>query len=571
MIGKMEVVMRVSRRRALGMMAAAGVGVPAVAAAGLDTKPVGVDAGKANPKGRLATTAERGIAAGPFEAEWESLRAQYRTPEWFRDAKFGIWAHWSAQCVPEQGDWYARRMYIQGDPKYDFHVKTYGHPSKVGFKDIDLMWKAERWDPEELLDLYQAAGAKYFLTLANHHDNFDTYDSKHHAWNSTRLGPMKDIVGTWAKGVRKRGMRLGVSNHSAHAWHWFQTAYAYDAEGPMAGVRYDAYNAGVMRGGAWAGLDAQELYVGRSLVAPDGITTAKEMLEWHDKNDRVWDEFPPNMHPEFVNTWFLRCKDLLDQYEPDLIYFDNTGLPLGQAGLDVVAHYYNSNLRRHGGKLEAVVFAKNLVPQHKGAVTLDIERGRSNEILAEPWQTDTCLGEWHYSRAVFEEHRYKTAKTVVQTLIDIVSKNGNLCLSVPVKGDGTIDSDERQILGEIAAWMKVQGEGIFGTRPFKVYGEGPPDVASGEFNESKARAYGVEDVRFTTKAGVLYAYAMGWPGDGRLTIKALRRGSEWMPGEIGKVEMLGGGAVAFERTGEGLVLKVPGRAPNGVACGFRIT
>jgi alpha-L-fucosidase len=180
-------------------------------------------------------------APAPFKPTWESLVGGYRTPDWFRDAKFGIWAHWSAQCVPEAGDWYARQMYMQGGWQYDHHVKTYGHPTQVGFMEMNNRWKAENWDPEALMDLYARAGAKYFVSLANHHDNFDAYDSKYHAWNSVRVGPKKDIVGTWARVARAKGLRFGVSNHSAHAWHWLQTAYGYDPEGPLAGQRYDAF------------------------------------------------------------------------------------------------------------------------------------------------------------------------------------------------------------------------------------------------------------------------------------------------------------------------------------------
>ena len=173
-----------------------------------------------------AASSKRNIAPGPFQPTLESLR-QYQVPEWFRDAKFGIWAHWSAQCVPEDGDWYARQMYMQGESQYDYHVKHYGHPSTFGFMEIDNLWKAEAWNPQQLMDLYVDAGAKYFMVLANHHDNFDCYDSRYHNWNSVNVGPKKDIVGTWAALVREHGLRLGVSNHSAHSWHWLQTAYDY--------------------------------------------------------------------------------------------------------------------------------------------------------------------------------------------------------------------------------------------------------------------------------------------------------------------------------------------------------
>ncbi len=556
--------MKISRRSALGLLAATSQ------AAVLNRLNALAPTHPANPAGRLATSAERQLAPGPFEPSWHSMKAQYKTPDWFRDAKFGIWAHWSAQCVPEQGDWYARRMYMQGDSAYDYHVKTYGHPSKFGFKDIDAIWKVDAWQPEALMDLYQAAGAKYFMALANHHDNFDTFDSKHHNWNATKLGPMKDIIGTWAAICKKRGIRLGVSNHSAHAWHWLQTSFAYDAEGPLAGVRYDGWQRGASK--ALNGLDPRELYVGPSLVAPDGITSIKAMNEWHEKNDRVWDENPPCDEPEFVNTWFLRCKDLMDSYEPDMIYFDDDELPLGQAGLDATAHFYNANLKRHG-KLEAVVFGKNFVPQHRGAAALDIERGRSNEILPLPWQTDTCIGDWHYNRHVYEQHRYKTAKTVIHMLADIVSKNGNLCLNIPLKGDGTIDSDERQILGELGDWMKVHGEAIFATRPFLVYGEGAPEaLKAGGFNEGNGGAYTAEDMRFTVKDGRLYTLALGWPADGKLRIKTLARGAKYLPGEVSKVELLGASEpLKCERTADALVVTLPAQKPNDIAYGLRIT
>ena len=495
-------------------------------------------------------------------------------PDWFRDAKFGIWAHWSAQCVPEQGDWYARQMYIQGHPQYEYHVKTYGHPSTFGFKDIDHIWKAERWQPDQLLDLYVSAGAKYFVSLAVHHDNLDCWDSKHHAWNTTRVGPGKDIVGTWCKLARDRGLRFGVSNHSSHAWHWLQTAYGYDAEGPMAGVRYDAYTQTKTTGAGkwWNGLDPQELYTGRNIVIPDGITTIAAMNAWHESHDRIWNENPPPNNPEFTRTWYLRCRDLIDSYQPDFVYFDDNELPLGQTGLDITAHFYNRSLEWHGGKMEAVVSGKNFTPEHAGATMLDIERGRAKGILDAAWQTDTCIGDWHYKRSIFENHQYKTANSVAQMLVDIVSKNGNLLLSIPVRGDGTIDEDEHKFLADFGAWMRIHGEGIYGTRPFHVYGEGPPDVTtSAGFNESHARPFTGSDIRFTTRGQTLYAFALGWPEDGTLRIKSLAQGSSLYPGTIRSVEMLGIGPVHFTRTAETLVITLPPRPANHLdAFGFRI-
>jgi len=514
----------------------------------------------------------RTIAPGPFLPTWESLTQGYHAPDWFRDAKFGIWAHWSAQCVPEQGDWYARNMYIQGTKQYDYQVAHYGHPSKFGFMEIDHLWTAANWNPEKLMTLYQRAGAKYFVALANHHDNFDNYDSKYHAWNSVKVGPKRDIVGEWAKVARAHGLRFGVSNHSAHAWHWFQVAYGYDPEGPLAGVRYDAATLTKAdgKGKWWDGLDPQELYTGSNLPIPAGITTVKAMNEWHEKHDRVWDENPPARNPAFVNNWFLRCQDLMDKYNPDLVYFDNEELPLGQAGLDIAAHYYNANLARHGGKLEGVLDAKKMTAAHRPAVVEDIERGVAKGIRPEPWQTDTCIGGWHYDRRLFDEHQYKTVGQVVRMLTDIVSKNGNLLLSVPVRGDGTLDADEIAFLEGMGKWMDVNGDGIFGTRPWKVYGEGPSTVEepeSGTFGGAKdvrGKPYTPEDIRFTTKGGALYAFLLEWPAGQPLVIKSLATNSpQAWSGKVTSVALLGyKGPLVWAQSEAGLTVQLPLKAPS---------
>lgn len=520
---------------------------------------------------RAAPTRQRKIAAGIFQPSWDSLK-QYRTPDWFRDAKFGIWAHWSAQCVPEQGDWYARQMYIQGTQQYKYHLNHYGHPSRFGFMEIDNLWKAEKWDPEALMSRYVRAGAKYFVALANHHDNFDCYDSSHHPWNSVRVGPKKDIVGTWERIARRHGLRFGVTNHSGHAWHWFQTAYGYDPEGEMAGVPYDGFTTKASgKGKWWEGLDPQQLYTGPNMPMPRGITSIAEARKWHDQHDLVWNENPPPNNPRFAETWFLRCQELIDKYQPDLLYFDNTELPLGQAGLDIAAHFYNSSMRRHGS-LEAVMNSKGLKPEHTGTMVLDIERGRADRVLPTPWQTDTCIGEWHYKRSLYEQHRYKTARQVIQALVDIVSKNGNLLLNIPVRGDGSIDEDESGFLDSLASWMPANGEAIFGTRPFTVFGEGPPDVSgTANFNADKTRPYTARDIRFTTKGDVLYAVALAWPEDGKLTIETLAQGRTEYLKPIGQVELLGNqGPLPFTRGEEGLVVTLPDTRPNEYAYVLKI-
>jgi alpha-L-fucosidase len=512
------------------------------------------------------------IAPGPFQPAWDSLKAGYQTPDWFRDAKFGIWSCWGPESVPEQGDWYTRNMYLQGSRQYQHHLATYGHPSQFGAVELNGLWKAERWQPEQLMDLFVSAGAKYFVALANHHDNFDIYNSRFHEWNSVRVGPKRDIMAAWAATARARGLRFGVSNHSAHAWHWLQVAYDYDPEGPMQGVRYDAHK--LMKadgkGRWWEGLDPQVLYTGRNIVMPDGISTIIDANKWHEANDRPWNEAAPSMNLPFAENWFLRCRDLVDTYEPDLLYFDDTEVPLGQYGLDVVTHYYNSSVRKHG-KLDVVVNAKDIQPEHVGSLTLDIERGKANGILAQPWQTDTCIGDWYYSRRLLEDHKYKTPTFVIHSLIDIVSRNGNLLLSIPLRGDGTLDEDERAFLAELGAWMQVHGGAIYGTRPFSVFGEGPPDAAgAGTFNEKAQRSYTTEDVRFVTKGDSLYAFAFVWPADGKLVIKTLANGSAVFPRPVLKVELLGAGQIRFGQDENGLHLMLQATPPNPHAYAFLV-
>lgn len=511
------------------------------------------------------TKPERKIEKGKFKASWESFEKDYTTPDWFRDAKFGIWAVWSVQCVPEAGDWYARGMYIQGDRYYNSHVAKYGHPSKFGFMELINLWKAENWKPEELMDLYKEAGAKYFCVMANHHDNFDTYDSKYQPWNSVNVGPKKDIIGIWEKIAREKGLRFGVTNHSSHAWHWLQPAYGYDPEGPMAGVRYDAATLTKAdgKGKWWEGLDPQDLYTGPNIKMPDGIKTIDEMKAWHEKYDRPWNEKIPAQNPAFAENWFLRCQDLVDKYHPDLLYFDNTKLPLEQAGIDVVAHYYNANMRWNNGKLEAVVTTKDLDPLEKKGVVADVERGFCSDIQAQPWQTCSCIGDWHYKRELFEKNQYKTVGQIVGALIDIVSKNGNLLLSIPVRGDGSIDSIEVAFLKGMGKWMKINGEAIYGTRPWLIFGEGPTLVKAGTFNENATKNFTSKDVRFTAKDKTLYAFVMSWPGNEETLIKSLAMNSAQLKNRIiTEVSILGyKGKVEWSQTGEGLKVKMPAGAP----------
>ena len=506
----------------------------------------------------------RADAYGPIAPSWESLASHYRVPDWFRDAKFGIWAHWGPQCQPEWGDWYARLMYIRGrepwfspETAYDHHLKHFGHPSRNGFIDIIGQWKAEHWEPEYLLRRYRSAGARYVMAMGCHHDNFDLFASRHHGWNSVRVGPRRDILGTWAPLVKNAGLRFGISNHSGHAWHWYQVAYGYDAEGLMAGRRYDAYwlRKKHGRGRFWDGLDPQQLYTGPYYVPPDGIASDQAMIAWHSSRDDQWLEGVPSGNLAFVEQWLARQKQLVEDYRPDIVYLDHSRVPFDQYGLEAIAHYYNQALSWHGTP-DAVITAGEAGPFERRALVSNIERGTLDDIQKNPWQTATCIGDWHYSRRIYEDGSYKSGRTVVQMLADVVSKNGNLLLNIPVRGDGTIDDKEEKILDAIARWTSRNGEAIFGSRPWRSFGEGPTrPPPAGAFGEAKATPLTSRDVRFTTKAGSLYAIFMEWP-EGESAISSL--GARALGGAaIEKVELLGGPPLEFRHDPEALRLTLP--------------
>ncbi|HSQ43885.1 MAG TPA: alpha-L-fucosidase [Ginsengibacter sp.] len=501
------------------------------------------------------------LMQGTFEPTWDSLK-QYEVPEWFRDAKFGMWAHWGPQCQPEYGDWYARQMYIEGSRDYKYHVEKYGHPSKFGFKDVIHEWKAKNWNPEELVSLYANAGAKYFVALANHHDNFDNYNSKYQRWNSTKIGPMKDLIGGWEKAARKNGLRFGVSVHAAHASLFYEPSQSADKIGTFAGIPYDGkLQKADGKGKWWDGLDPQELYEQRKPLVNGNYDIGKQ---W------AWGNGAIVPSKAYCDKFLNRTIDLINKYNPDLLYFDDTALPLwpiSDAGLKIAAHFYNQSIQKHG-KLQAVLTGKVLDVEQRKCMVWDIERGQSNNIEPLHWQTDTCIGNWHYDRPLYDKHGYKTAKTVVHTLIDIVSKNGNLLLNIPVRGDGTIDDDERKIVAGITDWMKINSQAIYSTRPWKIFGEGPAteDVAplkAEGFNEGKGKPFTAEDIRFTTKDKSIYAFALGWPGDKEVIIKSLASASANLDGKkIANVTLLGyNGNLQWSQADNGLKIKMPLQPP----------
>jgi alpha-L-fucosidase len=474
---------------------------------------------------------------GPYKPTWDSL-LEYEAPEWYRDAKFGIWAHWSPQCVPEDGDWYARNMYEEGQGQHKFHLEHYGPPSRFGYKDLCAQWTLLNWEPDDLIARYKKAGARLFIALANHHDGFDAWDSKYHPWNAAAIGPHRDVVGGWAAAARKQGLRLGVTIHQARNWWWFQTAHNADKSGPLAGVPYDGeLRADEGKDQWWQGLDPQRLY---------GVKHPLDAL--------------PDI--SYVRNFYDRVRDLIDQHDPDLLYFDNSRVPLGWGGMNIAAYFYNHNLKTRG-KLEAVLNGKDIPDKLAKALVADYERGITPGIMPYAWQSETCIGEWHYHRRLYEKEGefggYLPPQHVIHWLIDTVSKNGTFILNVPGRPDGTIDSKEIAVLDGVTAWMEVNGEAIYETRPWKVYGEGPHNVKSGAFQGHSIAALGAQDVRFTrNKANTaVYALVLGWPAEA-IVIQSLGLSAATQPGKVAKVELLGTEEkVNWQQNAGGLRVELP--------------
>lgn len=475
-------------------------------------------------------------APGPFEPSNTSL-AQYEYPAWFRDAKFGMWSCWGPQSLPKQGDWYASNMYLAHEsdrhmgphvnapnephPHYTYHCAHYGHPSKFGYKDLIALWQPKRFEPEKLMKLYKRAGAKYFVAMGVHHDNYFLWDSKLHRWNSKNMGPKRDLVGEWKQAAAHNGLPFGISEHLAASYTFFQPAHGMDTEGAMAGVPYDGANPAY-----------EDLY--HKNLAPD---------------DNGW----LTKDRECQVEWYGRIKELVDLYQPDLLYSDSR-MPFGDIGRTLVTHYYNQDATRNGGKSTVVYNCKEA---SKGRFVRDMERGIHDGISPYPWQTDTSIGDWYYR----EGQVYKTSTEILQMLADIVSKNGNMLLNIVQTPDGDVEADQVKVLEELADWFEDNGEAIYGTRPWHVYGEGPSTIKPQEKGchegLKEVRAYQADDLRFTTKGDLLYAITMERP-TGNIAIKTLGNTKK-----VASVKLLGSDEkIHFSQTAkDGLVIKKPANLP----------
>lgn len=493
------------------------------------------------------------------DLEWDELAEIYSCPEWFRDAKFGIWFHWGPQSVPEQGGgWYARHMYMKdvgkqvfGKMANPYHLKTYGHPSEFGYKDIINLWKAENFNAEELIAFSKKNGAKYIVALANHHDHFDLFNSIHHPWNSVNVGPKKDIIKEFADAARAARLKFGVTSHDNRFLEWWKPAFGADESGTYKGVPYDGrLTKADGKGKWWEGLDPADLY------GPVPENRTPEVIEGIKEN------------------WEKRHLQLVDAYRPDLLYYDGGRFTYGDHGKEVSRRLYNNSLAENGS-IEAVMLLKGRVP---GTVN-EVESGGSNTLRKEPWQSEITFTDWFYKK---DRHLAHNARTILEMLIDAVSKNGNLLLNIELHPDGSIPAEQKVIVDIVGDWLKVNGEAIYGTRPWKVYGDGlsvrggnslmvngeirnvDENAATmkhkGEHYNQRTTAspeYAGDEVRFTTKGKAFNIIVLN-PKKGSFLVPTLGLGKATNPGKLKSLVRLDTQTkVKYEQTDRGTEIYMP--------------
>lgn len=474
------------------------------------------------------------IEQGSYTTDWNDLCRQYNTPAWWREAKLGAWSHWDPQSVAENGDWYSRGMYIEGHPQSKYHREHFGHPSEYGYKELCRDWKTDLWDPEDLMLLYIKMGARYFLALGNHHDNFDCWDSKYQPWNAVNIGPHQDIIGIWEKVARKHGMPFGIGFHSTPARTWGQfmpVRYASDKHGDKAGIPYDAMLTKADGTGKWwEGMDPQDLY---GPIHHDG----RKSLE-----------------TPFANQFMWRVDDAIRKYQPDMIYFDehagnsqiDLGIDMGLGELtpQIIANFYNIAEKRTEGRREVVATFKGVGGrynsfQHNPELISIVDRSlvKSTElytednIMAFPFQTEVSLQEWHY----LQGGKYRSAEEIITRLMQNVARNGCLLLNITQRGRGNIDDEARQICLDIGRWIDINQEAIYSARPFTQWGD--------------------EYVIYTRQGGYIYATILH-PSAGAIVLSALSNQSASI-GKIEKVELVENGhRLPFTQTAEGVTIQM---------------
>lgn len=522
------------------------------------------------------------ITKGPFAPTWESIEKNYPgTPEWLNDAKFGIWVHFGPQSAGESGDWYARKMYVQGTPAYENHLKRYGHPSQSGYKEVLNSWNPVKYDPKALVKLYKEAGARFLIIQAVHHDQFDMWNSKYQPWNSVKIGPKRDFMAEWEHAARKAGIRFGLTFHHEYSWWWWQTAFQSDKEGPYAGVPYDG-NLKLSDGAGkwWEGLDPRYLY---------GVNLREYETVAEAANSR-WSPPKPGIFSRhlkyaewYAKWWALRMMDAVDKYNPDFIYTDGTDQqPFSGSGTGtgykcdamqrVIADFYNKTLSRRG-KVDVFSIVKFRKKTNGTVNTCEtsIPGGIKDD---QAWIAETPVGDWFYA----SDFTYSSS-AVVRYMLEEVARNGAFGVCISLRPDGSLDEACVNMLKEIGAWMKINGEGVYGSKAWKVLGEGKDGklnvMPGGGIGKWQAdHKYYNTDFRFTVgKDGSLYVWCMTVPENGdELNVTSLGRNSKLLDKEIKSVELLGGkGKLEWEQGEDGLKIVYPGSDKIHSVAGFKVT
>jgi alpha-L-fucosidase len=473
-----------------------------------------------------------------FEPNWDSLK-QYQIPQWYQDAKLGIFIHWGIYSVPAyDNEWYSRNMYLPESHVSEYHRKTWGDQTQFGYKDFIPLFKGEHFDPQAWADLFQRAGARYVVPVAEHHDGFPMYASALTRWNAAKMGPQRDILGELGAAVRQRGMKLGTSSHRAEHWWFFDGGRRFPSD--VSDPQYaDFY--------------------GPAVVASPGNNFAPEI--WHNRH---WQPVPDTA---FLDDWLARCKEIVENYAPQVFYFDWwIEQAIFEPYIQQFAAYYYNRARERGQEV-VLNYKHGAFPE--GTAVYDIERGKLREIRPQAWQTDTSLS--YKSWCYIQDDHFKSLTTIIHNLADIVSKNGNLLINVGPKADGTIPDEAQSLLLGLGDWLAINKEAIYGSRPWHVYGEGTTVQPEGHMQEKQDKPFTAQDIRFTTNNGALYAISLGVP-EGNLTIRSLGHGSQLDANQIDHIEMLGSSAaLEWTQTSDGLTLTLPAAPLNAHASVFKIT
>ena len=533
------------------------------------------------PMGPVATAPEvkldLPIAPGPFEPTWASIEKNYPgTPDWLRQAKFGIWVHFGPQASGESGDWFARKMYVPGTLAYQNHLKKYGLPSEFGYKEVLRDWNPTKLNPAALTEIYKDAGARFLMIQGVHHDNFDLWNSHYQPWNAVNLGPHRDLIGEWAKACRADGMRFGVTFHHEYTWWWWQTAFGSDKAGAKAGVPYDGnLTLADGKGKWWEGLDPRRLY-GIDLREYKGVIAAA---------NSGWSPPPAGVFTNhldygkwYATQWALRMMDVIDQYNPDFIYTDGTDQqPFSGSGTGtgikadamqrVIADFYNTTLERRG-KVDTFSIVK-FRRKTNGTVNTEeggIPRGIKTD---QAWIAETPVGDWFYEPGFTYD-----SGMVVRYLLEEASRDGNVAVCISLLPDGSLDDGSRRMLKQIGEWMRLNGEGIYGSRAWVKYGEGSQHLPGGKLGSSQAKCvFSTNDFRFMVGSNeCLYAYCMMVPAPGaQLKITSLGTNANLLAQPIKSVSLLGStNTLAWTQQADGLEITCPNTMPCATAIGFKI-